>query len=915
MSRRTIFSVLAGIYVTGALFACSPEPPPTYTFHYTEKRTSLENGLRVVVIPDKTTQLVQVDVRYEVGSNENPAGKAGLAHLVEHMMFQHRPLGPDKPATFDLLPQLVVSFNAYTTWDKTHYWLRGRTEDLDAMLRLEAYRMAQGCKGIPEGQFQREREVVRNEIRQRTGQPEGLIPQILLSSVYPKGHPYEQMVGGNDKQLTNIRMQDVCAFLSSYYLPPRATIIVTGNVDPIKVAQKIRFNFGKIPRGKPAARVKAPLVHTAKYTKIERELDVERSSVHIIWPVTSQFGDDSAAMRFMMFAMAGRVANFGDKYDFAVSVQPGMFGGALAPVYMLSIELKSYSKVAEALEFVWKAARSAHRGMESGIFDDDVKQRVKAQFIEGLEPLAARPELVANLIQFRGKDTFGTDNVFVIDELNRIDKLDGGAVGSYIKRMLKKSHATVVVIKAKEGAKRGDRRSGLKFSTKGHDKQPEPAVSASEAYRSMKVPSTKSSLSKAEHHVLGNGMRVVLLPSASMPIVDVRLIFDAGSAHEPENKAGLANIAAGMLRPPGRSNAEAKTGISIRGSAGYDYTTFGARGMAIYLNVMLKALERRIKVGDYNQDSIESRSKSWKISNKSKRTRQRRAFQMELYGALYGPKHPYTLKGSLTAKSAGKIGRDNAMSFKGKHFTASNATIVIAGDFDAVKALKKIKSVFGGWSKGHKDSPVLTPAAARQGAMFVGVQGEPTPQLRVIIGYPGQPGIDKQQAARLVAIGMLNLRMAAVRTELGSSYGTYARFETHRGPGAYTMGGSVDGQRAGEALAAMRKGVDTLRAGQDFNKQFVVARRIVVKRLLGQSTETYALARRLSQIANYSLPYDYYDTLVQQVAKVKPGEVIALLKKELAPEREVVMLLGARADLEKAFIDAGINNVKYIEPQ
>src|SRR5262245_37919886 len=127
--------VLASLAAAG--LSCTPETPHN-TISWIERRATLPNGLRVVVLPDTTTQLIQVDVRYEVGANEDPKGKAGLAHLVEHMMFQHRPLGADKPPTFQIIQQIATEMNAYTIWDKTHYYVQAPKEDLETVLRLEA---------------------------------------------------------------------------------------------------------------------------------------------------------------------------------------------------------------------------------------------------------------------------------------------------------------------------------------------------------------------------------------------------------------------------------------------------------------------------------------------------------------------------------------------------------------------------------------------------------------------------------------------------------------------------------------------------------------------------------------------------------------------------------------------------------
>src|SRR5215470_12945187 len=133
------------VAVAAALASCSPAPPKI-VFKHGEIRGRLEkNGLRFVVMPDASTPLAEVDVRYEVGSREDPPGKAGLAHLVEHLMFQQRPDGPASKPIMQQLEEMTLSFNAYTNWDTTHYMLNARAEVVDDLIKAEAMRMFYGC--------------------------------------------------------------------------------------------------------------------------------------------------------------------------------------------------------------------------------------------------------------------------------------------------------------------------------------------------------------------------------------------------------------------------------------------------------------------------------------------------------------------------------------------------------------------------------------------------------------------------------------------------------------------------------------------------------------------------------------------------------------------------------------------------
>src|SRR5882672_2128447 len=230
--------VVAGAIAGVCLFACNPENPK-FAFSSAEKRGVLQtNGLRFVIMPDPTTQLVEVDVHYDVGAREDPQGKAGLAHYVEHLMFQVRPDGPTTPPIFQTLLDMATFVNAFTHWDMTHYWTTVRAENFDAMLKVEAMRMyfaadlptqngvpAFGCSTVPKAEWEREREVVRNEIR-RQSSAESHVIELVAASLYPKGHAYEREIGGNDAQIASFTLDDACTFMKRYYAPERATLII-----------------------------------------------------------------------------------------------------------------------------------------------------------------------------------------------------------------------------------------------------------------------------------------------------------------------------------------------------------------------------------------------------------------------------------------------------------------------------------------------------------------------------------------------------------------------------------------------------------------------------------------------------------------------------------------------------------------
>lgn len=912
---------LVMVVAVGLGLSCA-RPVPRIVFKHSEVRGRLQNnGLRFVVMPDATTPLAEVDVRYEVGAREDPPGKAGLAHLVEHLTFQQRPDGPGTRPLMQVLQQVTLNMNAYTASDKTHYMLNARAELVDSLIKVEAMRMYYGCQTIPEDEFLREREVVRNEIRGQNRSAEALIPQLTLAGIYPKGHAYAQMVGGDDEQIATLTLRDACEFMARYYVPERATVIVAGGVDPEATVRSIEHWFRAIDKRAPAPRrTVEPVVVTAERRTVE--LDVERPWLTVAWALPDARTAEGEAAQFGIWNAFFDAARKSDEYECATHGFPDILGGSEAPVFMIALELSSLSRLDDCLGFVWKAAHNASHGWDMGQWRqlEEIKNRRKASFISSLEPLfgiRGRTDQVGDLVQFSRDVDFDSRDLYVFHELDKIGKFELASVGSAVQRALDPGRARVTVFAPSKQGLKGDRRSA--FSFRANEAAIEEAVEApevdpDEARRPIEVPGSLDVLRGATRFQLGNGMRVMLLPVAAMPVVSAQLIFDAGEATTPDSP-GLAHAAAQLLALPPDATALRDTGVQLACEATSDHTICRAHGMSIYLEVVVRAFERLITIGSYSQPTVERWQRAIRAMSALKRSRQQREFQRQQLAATFGPDHPYTRTGVTVARSIDAIGRDELSAFRDQHYTAANATLVIAGNFDVKQAESVVRDTFGGRSAGHKDAPVVGPPYPRTGPVYIGVIGDDDPQVDVAILYPSPAGIAGQQAARLVLTEMLNEQMRAVRTRLGATYGTYAHRDARLAASAYDLGGAIDAPRAGEALRAMRDGIDALRRGTEFDVAFVRARRRVVQRLLGESTQSAVLASRLGQIARFGVDPSYDATLLRDTAALSPAQVKDVLARELDPAGEVVVALGDRAAVTRAFADAGIANPRLVEPQ
>jgi zinc protease len=217
---------------------------------------TLKNGMTVVVVENHRAPIVSHMVWYKVGAADEPAGKTGLAHLLEHLMFKGTPQVPA-----GLFSRLIAEKggvdNAMTSRDFTAYYQHIAAEHLPLAMRLEADRMAH--LKLAEKDFRSEREVVREERRQRVDNEPGAMLSERLAMALWMNHPYARPVGGFDAEIRGLTRADALAFHKRWYAPGNAILFVAGDVTPAWVRELAEATFGRIP-GKPLPpRVRPPL--------------------------------------------------------------------------------------------------------------------------------------------------------------------------------------------------------------------------------------------------------------------------------------------------------------------------------------------------------------------------------------------------------------------------------------------------------------------------------------------------------------------------------------------------------------------------------------------------------------------------------------------------------------------------------
>jgi predicted Zn-dependent peptidase len=216
-------------------------------FPWPIESTRLGNGLRVIVSEDRTAPVVGVNLWYDVGSRHEPAGQTGFAHLFEHLMFEGSIHVP-KTEHMRLIQGAGGSLNATTNPDRTNYFETVPAEHLELALWLEADRMGGLVPALTQETLDNQREVVKNERRQRyENVPYGDAWLRLLPLLYPPGHPYHHATIGSMADLNAADLATFQGFHTTYYAPNNAVLTVVGDAGAQEVFALAEKYFGALP--------------------------------------------------------------------------------------------------------------------------------------------------------------------------------------------------------------------------------------------------------------------------------------------------------------------------------------------------------------------------------------------------------------------------------------------------------------------------------------------------------------------------------------------------------------------------------------------------------------------------------------------------------------------------------------------
>lgn len=714
-ARFTLFGLMA-------LLACFLVDPPLRATEPAQlkKITTIEgiteyqlnNGLQILLFPDPSQPKVTINLTVLVGSRHEGYGEAGMAHLLEHMLFKGTPT--HKGSIWKLLEARGARMNGTTNVDRTNYFetMAASDSNLEFAIKLEADRLVNSY--VKREDLVSEMTVVRNEFEAGENSPTGILVQ-RMSSVAYQWHSYGRSVIGNRADIENVPIEKLQAFYKKYYQPDNCVLVVAGKFDEANALKYIGKYFGAIPRPKRTLE-KTYTVEPAQDG--ERLVTLRRvggvglvgAMYHIPAGTHPEFPAVEVLSHILTSQPSGRLYEALVKGKKAAAVFSLPFARHDPGLLLIGATMADKGQLEEVrdsmLELVEKIA-------VKGVSDEEV-ERARRSLLVDRATLATQTTDFA--IDLSGWAAQGDWRLYFLHR-DRLEKVTAANVKSVADKYLKRSNRTVgmyipsdkperVAVPAAPDIKE------LVANYKGRD-----AIAMGEVFDGSPANVEK----RTTRTSLPDGLKVALLPKKTKgEKVQLRLSLDYGNAENLKEVRtassilpylmlrGTKNLTQQQLTDELNKN---KAGISVYGDAGV--ITFSVVTERKNMAATLELLRQVLREPALRADDLEVIRQMIVSYGQSQRKDPAALASTSLTRRL-APYPKSDIRCHMTmdefTEATKTVTLEQIKRVYQDYLGAEHGELVIVGDFDADASLKTMSQMLAGWKAKQPYAPIVSSA-------------------------------------------------------------------------------------------------------------------------------------------------------------------------------------------------------------
>lgn len=879
------------------------------------EKYKLKNGLEVILDENHRLPLVTVYVLYHVGpANERP-GLTGFAHLFEHLMFEGS-LHVGEKAHFKILEAIGgQQLNATTDLDHTKYFETVPSNELETALWLESDRMGFLLEKLNGSTLANQRDVVRNERRQRIESPPyGLAEIELYHLLFPQGHPYYANVIGSHADIEAARLHDVIDFLKLYYTPNNASIAIVGDIDKRRTKELVEKYFGPLPSGNPVPAIAAATPPISSERRKVMTDKVQLPRIYMAWITDPIFkpGDAEEQMLAHILGGPGKSSRLYRRLVYerqmAQDVMAEQTSLSLGSVFTVQATAKPGIKP-EDLEAAMEAEMLELQ--KNGPTQEEVegaKNVIEARILHGMETIGGEGGVAGRLSLYNHH--VGNPG-FLPKDIERYEKVDVQALKTVAQQ--KFSQHSRVVLYCIPGPKNIDDvpRSKEVEAAPAIAKERE-AFDATQAWRSGRPgagPVPTISLPVPDQFKLANGLTVLLLQRHDLPIVTASLFVLSGNETDPAGKPGLAAFMTKSLEEGTRK----RSALQIA----FDSERIGAemivRSIADWSGISIRVLNQNLDgafdlLSDialnpaFPKENVERVRKERITALLQERDNPSQLALRVFYRLAYGDNHPYGHMELGSEDSLQQITREDLLDLWGKGYVPGNAVLSIAGDLTENEARSLALRYFGSWH-GQGRAVVAQEFQSSAVGKIALVDKPGAPQTALLVGTIGTPRSSSDYVPLEVMNnalgGLISARLNLnLREKHGYTYSAFSQFVYRRMAGPFFARTSVRTEVTAPALKELFNELTGIRSRPLSPEELRTAKNSMARALPGLFETTQQAARSMGDLFIYGLPLDYYRTLPAQIETVDSMAAQRMAEKYIQSGSMIVVVVGDRSKIE-----------------
>jgi len=883
----------------------------------------LANGLKVILHKDKSDPIVSMATIVHVGSNREAPGKTGFAHFFEHMSFNDSENVP-KGSNRKLIPELGGTRNGGTWSDGTIYYEVVPKDAFDKLLWIDSDRLGYMINTVDQGTLEREKQVVKNEKRQRVdNRAYGHSGHVIKKALYPEGHPYNWTVIGDLADLQSATLDDVRDFYEKFYIPSNATLVIAGDIDVAETKKKVERWFGEIKAGEKMTAIKpqpVELKHDIKLFHLDNFAKLPE--LRLTFPTIEQYHPDAYALDALgtMLSEGKNAALYKtivDQKKLAPSVSAYNRSEEVAGTFTIRIRANAGIK----LDDIYQSIEASLTEFEKSGFSDNQLTQYKAEretsFYYNIESVLDKALQMGIYNEYAGSPDFLKQDIANITSVTREDILR--VYNKYIKN--KPAVITSFVPKSRKDLI-------LTGSTKADVKEEQIKQGAEETFvenDAIKYEKTPSKYDRSEpaltelptlttpdvwRSTMKNGVEIYGIEQNELPLVNFSLVIDGGQILDSPDKVGTAYLMGQLMNegtakktPQQLEEAIGLLGASLSVRAGDNSIVINGRTLAKNFNQTMNLLSEILLSPRWEQAEFD-RLKSTRLTRIKQAQGNARSIASKAFGKkLFGKNHISGKAHGGNEATVSNINLDDIKAFYKTHLSPKNASFHVVGSVDKAQVQSALEGLTP-WKGGKVVMPEqpIVKNVAQPKLYFIDLPG--AKQSAIYVGKTTLAGTDPEFysidfANRRLGGGMSARLAQTLRIQKGYTYGAYSYIDDSTLQSPFIAASQV---RSNVTLESLEIFKDLIGNYQQTYKQedLDVTKNMILKGNSRRFETLDQLLGMLQKMTRLDLANNYIEQQQQHVQSVTLDQVHKTINKHIDEQHMIYLVVGdAKSQLSR----------------